>query len=323
MNKLISVIIPSFNHANYIQDTINSIINQTYPNIELLIVDDGSTDSTLEKLKELEKKCLSRFTRFVIKTKKNSGVVDTLNELISLSQGDYIAICASDDIYTPNALMLEYKDLEKDSSIALVVGNNKIIDKYGKECYWDNSRNNVYNKNEAVFLSFTDFISKVADIDFSSPEFGTYERLYLENHIPNGYLIRKSIFNIIGNYTNLAPLEDYWLMLQISKYAKIKAINEDTFFYRWHGNNTITQTEKMVQYNKKTRDFENLLLINIHSDKCLINYLEFRKNRLLSLFSNEILNKSKIATLEFQIKELKKTIWYKIGKIFYRNLRRI
>ena len=60
-DALISVLIPAYNHENYIQDTIDSVIRQTYNNIELIILDDGSSDNTLAKIKEYESKCQKRF----------------------------------------------------------------------------------------------------------------------------------------------------------------------------------------------------------------------------------------------------------------------
>ena len=61
MEKPVSVIIPAYNHQNYVQDTIKSIINQTYQNIELIIIDDGSTDRTWQKILEMKADCEKHF----------------------------------------------------------------------------------------------------------------------------------------------------------------------------------------------------------------------------------------------------------------------
>ena len=68
--QLVSVIIPAYNHERFVQQTIRSIIGQSYKNIELIIIDDGSTDSTWLKINELKKECEERFSRVVFKTKK-------------------------------------------------------------------------------------------------------------------------------------------------------------------------------------------------------------------------------------------------------------
>lgn len=70
IEKLISVLVPAYNHEQYIQETIRSVIGQSYKNIELIILDDGSSDKTLEKIKELESECNERFVRFEYSSQK-------------------------------------------------------------------------------------------------------------------------------------------------------------------------------------------------------------------------------------------------------------
>ncbi len=89
-NPLVSVIIPAYNHENYVQECINSIIEQTYKNIELIIVDDGSKDSTWNKIQEMKAVCEKRFVRVHFETKENEGTCKTLNKLLSLAKGEFI-----------------------------------------------------------------------------------------------------------------------------------------------------------------------------------------------------------------------------------------
>lgn len=72
---LVSVIIPAYNHEQFIQETIGSIIAQTYENIELIVIDDGSKDSTWNKINELKETCEERFTRVHFETQENEGTV--------------------------------------------------------------------------------------------------------------------------------------------------------------------------------------------------------------------------------------------------------
>lgn len=261
MNNLVSVLIPSYNHEKYVQETIKSIIDQTYQNIELIVVDDGSKDSTWQKIQDMKDECEKRFVRVHFETKENEGTCKTFNRLLDLSQGEYVYIIASDDMAKPEAIETEVKFLSKHKDYALVVGDNEIIDGEGKRAYWDNERNLIYDNKQAIFLTFADFLKAGRpDVDFNSDDFGSYVSLAKGNYISNGYLIRKSIFKKTGYFTPEAPLEDYWLMLQISKYAKMKYTDKILFSYRWHSANTIKNRDKMLQYGNITLDYEKRLV---------------------------------------------------------------
>jgi alpha-1,3-rhamnosyltransferase len=251
---LVSVIIPAYNHEKYVQETIVSIIEQTYKNIELIIIDDGSKDSTWQKILEMQDNCKKRFVSIDFSTQENSGTCLTLNHLIEKTQGEYVYIIASDDKAAREAIEIEYTFLSENPDYALVVGANDIIDADSKRCFWDKDRNNVYDEKDAKWLSWSDVLMRFGDqLDFFSDDFGTYKSLlYFENHIPNGYLIRRSIFNNIEKFTPDAPLEDYYLMLQISKYAKMKYLSDTLFYYRWHGINATTKKD-MVDITTRTQ----------------------------------------------------------------------
>lgn len=308
-NALVSVIIPAYNHEKYVQETIKSIINQTYENIELIIVDDGSLDNTWYKIQEMKEICEKRFSRVVFETKQNEGTCKTLNRLINLSKGEYIYLIASDDIAKPIAIEKELEFLSSAPEYALVVGDNEIIDSEGKRCYWDIDKNNVYDRAKAKYLTFGDQLKSWRDFAFTSEEFGMYHTLYVGNYIPNGYLIRKSIFEKIGLYTTNAPLEDYWLMLQISKYAKLKYLDEILFSYRWHDNNSIKNLDVAIANDKKTREYEEIILHDEDNLKkkgilpetiCFLRMNKISQANIVNIKENHIqelsliINKSKI-----------------------------
>ena len=113
MEKPVSVIIPAYNHQKYVQDTIKSIINQTYQNIELIIIDDGSTDRTWQKILEMKADCEKHFKNAHFETKENEGTTRTLKKLLSLANGEYVYIIASDDIIKPSAIEKQVDFLNK------------------------------------------------------------------------------------------------------------------------------------------------------------------------------------------------------------------
>lgn len=276
---LVSVLIPAYNHENYIQETIESIINQTYPNIELIILDDGSKDKTWEKITELKPKCENRFVKIHFETKQNEGTCITLNKLLKLSSGEFVYIIASDDLAKPQAIEKEVKFLQDNPDYALAVGDNEYVDSMGKQIFRTQKAFTSNIKN-AKYKTVKEFLSSKLKIDFLSDDFGSYKTLYKENYIPNGYLIRKNIFETIGNFTKNAPLEDFWLMLQISKYKKMQYIDEILFSYRIHDTNTIGNSTRMRELTTQTRNYEQKLL-----EKYLTNH---KNDELLKIYNEGI-----------------------------------
>lgn len=282
INSLVSVIVPAYNHGKYVQEAIQSVVDQTYPNIELIVVDDGSKDDTWQKINAMREKCEQRFVRVVFETKKNQGTCLTLNRLLDLAEGEYIQLLASDDKLSVNSTEILYQFLANHPDYALAVGKNEIFDEHSIICYWDENRNKVYKIAEAKYKDFTEFLSQ--KIDFNSDEFGSYKKLLQGNHIPNGYLVRKSIFSQIGYFTPEAPLEDYWLVLQIAKHAKMKYIDQTTFYYRWHAANTMAQNERIRAFGKKTKQYE-IATVQIANDSAakqiVANYLRAKEHKVI------------------------------------------
>ena len=101
-SPLVSVILSTFNNSQSINDSVNSILGQTYKNIELLILDDGSTDNTWEKLNKFNDPRVKLF-----KNKDNIGLTKSLNKLISKSSGQYIARQDADDISLSHRLEVQ------------------------------------------------------------------------------------------------------------------------------------------------------------------------------------------------------------------------
>ena len=98
---LVSVVIPSYNHERYIERAIRSVLFQTYPNIELVVVDDGSTDNSWPIIQSVRERAPKPFT---IYSKPNSGLAHTLNFGIRRTAGEFIALLASDDQYLPEKI---------------------------------------------------------------------------------------------------------------------------------------------------------------------------------------------------------------------------
>jgi len=242
---VISVVVPVYNHAQYVEATLRSILAQTWEAIELIVINDGSTDSSSEVVSAFLKEHQHSLASVKFIDRPNKGMVKTLNEGIGVSQGKYIAVIASDDIYEPNALKVLGGFLEQNSDYVLAVGDNRLMDDEGRKCFWGKKKNNVYTESEAKFKTFGDFLkSSRPEIDFSTIDFGSYESLLRGNYVPNGYVFSRKAFESFGGYDDRSLIDDHNLMLNMAKCGRIKFIDDVLFSYRWHAKNTIKTLSK-------------------------------------------------------------------------------
>lgn len=153
--KFISVILPVYNSDQYLKDSIESILNQTYKNFEFIIINDGSTDNSLKIIKEYAQSD----NRIKVVSRENKGLVYSLNEGISLAKGEYIARMDSDDISMPQRLekqlqyMIKNKDVDVLASKVKVFGDEDkstqayILDKYCIDIYEKTIEYNILKEN--------------------------------------------------------------------------------------------------------------------------------------------------------------------------------
>lgn len=125
----ISVCIPVFNGEEFIKQAIESVLNQSFKDFELVVVDNNSTDSTVALVKEFNDPRIKLF-----KNETNIGMIPNWNKAIEHSKGTYIKILPADDLLMPECLKLQVEVLENDPSqqISLVCGTRNIIDKKGR-----------------------------------------------------------------------------------------------------------------------------------------------------------------------------------------------
>lgn len=218
---LVSVCIPVYNHESYVQECIESVLSQDYENIELIIIDDGSTDNSVTKIQPLLAKCEARFRRFEFISRPNKGVSNTMNEALAWSRGKYFSGCASDDIMLECKISRLVKHLEKNDLCAGVFGGLK-----------------VFSEDRNTIISYI----KPKNRSFS------FEDLFLlKASLPGpGMLLRLSEVNAVGGYNPETKVEDWdlWLKLTANGY-RLDTINDFVSLYRRHEKNTSANFELM------------------------------------------------------------------------------
>lgn len=196
----VSVVIPTYNRAHLIGRAIQSVLDQTFQNFEIIIIDDGSTDNTEELIKELEKK--DKRIRY-IRHEKNKGPAAARNTGIKVARGEYIAFQDSDDEWFPDKLEKQMKSFESASAITGVVYTGFWRIKDDKKTYIPSHK---IKKKEGTI----------------------HNNLLKGNFIgmPTS-VVRKECFTKIGNFDIRIPyFEDWELWIRISKYYEFKYIPE-------------------------------------------------------------------------------------------------
>ena len=133
----VSIIVASYNYARYITQTLDSLINQTYTNFEIIIIDDGSTDNSVEIIKAFEQKD-SRIKLLQHKNNSNKGLSESVKFALDHSRGEWIAFCESDDYWAPDHLEAKtqcinnYKDADIIVNLPKIFGIQEIVDTFNK-----------------------------------------------------------------------------------------------------------------------------------------------------------------------------------------------
>jgi len=126
-NPLVSILIPSYNRANYLGFAIDSALKQTYKNIEIIVHDDASTDGTCELLKQY---CDLRLR--IIRTENNHGMLGGWNYIVTKAKGEYIKFLASDDLLEPTCVEELVKEATTHPTSALITCQRKFINEQGR-----------------------------------------------------------------------------------------------------------------------------------------------------------------------------------------------
>ena len=145
----ISIITPNYNYGHYIDKTIISVINQDYKNVEHVIVDDGSTDNSIEVIQSLQKK----FPKIIrLKKQENSGQSNALNNALDMVSGDVIGWINSDDTFCDDIFKKIINLFKNDKDLDIVIGDMNVTDIDGKLKY--TRRHLKYNFTESCILGF-------------------------------------------------------------------------------------------------------------------------------------------------------------------------
>ncbi|MFN3917736.1 MAG: glycosyltransferase [Flavobacteriales bacterium] len=207
-SSIVSVIIPAYNAEKYIEETVASVINQSYKNIELIVVNDGSKDNTLKKLETFNDK------RLKIITQPNSGVSVARNKGFEMAKGEYICFLDADDVFKPENILAKKIYLDENTHIGLVHSTMSVINSHSE---------------------------KTGEI-MSGKEGFVLDDLLLWNECiiptPSSTMIRKNVLTEVGLFNeNLSNNADQELFFRITAKYRVGKIDNALVLYRKHNAN--------------------------------------------------------------------------------------
>lgn len=223
MEPLVSVIIPSFNHEKYIEEAVDSVLSQSYRNIELIVVDDGSTDGSLQRLQRYSSRNILLFPQ------ENQGAHEAINKGLEMSQGEYLCILNSDDVYFPDRI--EYLvDTVRAGNHKFVFTDLQMIDSCSKNYTGPRYEQYQFLKSECETLDPELWFS-LGNVVYTTSNF----------------FFTRECMEEVGKFINLRFTHDWnWLLRYISVSENSNHlcwVRECLLFYRVHGKNTLSETD--------------------------------------------------------------------------------
>jgi glycosyltransferase involved in cell wall biosynthesis len=225
-NPLVSVIIPAYNAAQYIGEAIESALAQTYKNQEIIVVDDGSNDNTVELISN------KYGEKVTIIKQKNAGPSSARNRGIKEARGEYIAFLDADDIWLPNKISEQIELMEKYLDVGMVFGNATTL---------KDGRKSELSHFEKEGLDEAYFGDRIYYKD-------AFKKLFNKNIImTQTVMMRTSIIEKTGGFdTDFRFAEDFLLWLNIARVTKIAYQPQVVAFRRRHDGNLTNDLEKPV-----------------------------------------------------------------------------
>ena len=208
MNPKISVVMSVYNGEKHLRESIESILNQTFTDFEFIIVNDGSTDNSLEIIKSYDDERIK-----IINNEENIGLTKSLNKAIKQARGVYIARQDADDISLSNRLELQFKFLEKHPEVALLGTGIYVIDENGDEI-----EKRIMHPNPKRSL------------------------LKGNRFIHGSVMFRKSVIDELGAYNEtLRYSQDYELWLRLSKEYDVRNLTVPLYKLRMHKSSILSR----------------------------------------------------------------------------------
>ena len=229
---LVSILIPYYNHKQYVAQTLDSILNDTYPNKEIVIINDGSTDSDISVINDWIERNSSKLPINLI-SRANKGITKTFNELARTSKGKYIIFCESDDYLINNTISDRVNILEKNQEKMVLIADTSVV---------DSNNQTIHKSSIGQWLKYSNRKNYFSDDGLK------YEIINRWSLTGPCSMMNKKLFTKSGGYDESLLLEDWDFYLRAASNNSILYIDQNVAAYRLHVNNyTSNKNFKLLQ----------------------------------------------------------------------------
>ncbi len=235
---LVSIRTPSFNHQKFIKQALDSAVNDRYPNKELVIIDDASTDGSDAVIRLWIEQNGHHFPVRYKRHPRNLGIARTLNDLGEECRGDYIVSLASDDYLLPDGILQRFRYLREHPEKLAVFGDCLVVDGENRTIA-DSGLSNFYRSNLQAFRT----------------EAGLRKQIINKWSVPGPVLmVDRRLFARIGTYNQDLPVEDWDFYLRMAAENLVGFLDWKVAAYRVHGNNYCMRPEARIKLLKGMRE---------------------------------------------------------------------
>jgi glycosyltransferase involved in cell wall biosynthesis len=240
----ISVLIPAYNHGRYLAAAVQSVLDQSFQDFELVVVDDGSTDNSRDVIRSFTDPRIRFFQQ------ENRGAHAAINRAVELSGGQYVSILNSDDLYHPRRLESCLAVLEQNPGTGAVISRVSGIDDEGRP---------VGRKTSAQVRAWLDWYQEALPL-FQGNRF--FPAVFAKNLLitTSNYFLRRSVLEQTGPFRPLRYAHDWDLLIRLAAVSRIHLLDQELLCYRMHTANTVhePQSEKRVRFEVNWLIAQNL-----------------------------------------------------------------
>jgi glycosyltransferase involved in cell wall biosynthesis len=241
---LVSIIVPLYNHAKYIEMTLESFANEGYANLEIVVIDDGSKDNSFQVAQAWFTRHPSTFSNVILERQENAGITKTLNRLVTRTNGEFITMVASDDLLLPGGIQARLEALEQRLDWLAVFGDATVIDEQGAQT--DSSALHKINHTNLKALEHDHLRT---------------QELILRWSVPGPVLLsRREAFDPergVGPYDETMFIEDRDLYLRFLARNALGFVPHAVSAYRMHTRNTIAAPTAQARVYKSMFEAES------------------------------------------------------------------